>query len=314
MSFRRIVLALIALILLVLPFVFEDSYTRNLLIFAFIYAVVASNWDLTMGYGGVFNFAHLAFFGIGVYCYGILGTLLDVSPWLSLVAAGVAASAAAALVTLPVLRLKGIYVVLVTFAFSQLCLQIVLSQSDVTGGSMGMVRLPPLRIGELNFARDGKFSYYYAAFILLVLSTAFLWALMRSRFGVSVVALRDNEDYAVSRGISLARQRLLLMAASAFFTGVAGGLYAAYLRVASTEVFSFGQLSLILSMLLVGGTSSIFGPIVAAFALTFANEWMIDFGPWRFLVIAVMIVAVMRFFPGGLIAALPGGARAGRRG
>src|SRR5690606_34961493 len=116
----------------------ESTYIRHLMIVAFIFAIVASSWDLTIGYGGIFNFAHIAFFGIGVYAYGILGGTLGISPWLSLAGSGVAAMVAAAVITLPVLRLKGIYVVLVTFAFSQLCLQIVLSQSEITGGSQGM--------------------------------------------------------------------------------------------------------------------------------------------------------------------------------
>ncbi|MCG8651266.1 MAG: branched-chain amino acid ABC transporter permease, partial [Pirellulales bacterium] len=138
---------LIALaILAVLPLVFTDTYTRHILILAFVYAIVASNWDLSLGYGGLFNFAHVALFAVGVYTYGILAKTLGVSPWLAVAAGGVTAMILAAMIALPVLRLSGIYVILVTIAFSQLVYQIVISQSDITGGTSGMVTLPALDI------------------------------------------------------------------------------------------------------------------------------------------------------------------------
>ena len=167
-----------------------------------------------------------------------------------------------------------------------------------------MVLLPPLELGDHNFARDGKFAYYYVALLLLVIVIVFLRRLVRSHFGVSIIALRDDEDYAVSRGISVVRQRLMTMMASALVAGVAGGFYAIYLRVASPEVFGFPVMTLVLSMLLLGGAGSLFGPIVAAFVLTLLSEWMQELGQWRFLIIASVILLVMHFYPGGIITAL----------
>ena len=292
------------LILIVLSFVVPSPYIRHLLIIAFIYAIVASNWDLSIGYAGVFNFGHIAFFAVGTYGSAILSKTFGITPWLTIPLAGLIGVVAALIVCLPVLRLKGIYVVLVTFAFSQLCFQLVLSQEEITGGSMGMPLLPPLKIGDYNLARDDKFGYYYVGLFLLVLSTIYLHRLVRSRFGVSIVALRDNEDYAISRGISLARQRMLTLALSAFFTGVAGGFYSTYVRVASPEIFGFGFLSLALSMLLLGGLNSIYGPILGAFVITLLSEAMVDLGPMRFLIISALIVLMLLFYPGGLINAL----------
>ncbi|MEQ9643239.1 MAG: branched-chain amino acid ABC transporter permease [Alphaproteobacteria bacterium] len=294
-------LALPVLLLLALvPFVATESYIRHLFIIAMVYAIVASNWDLSLGYGGIFNFAHLSFFGVGAYTSAILSKTLEITPWLSVPASAFTAMAAAALVCLPVLRLQGIYIILVTFAFAQLVLQLILSQSDITGGSRGMVLLPPLEIGDINFARDGKFGYYFVALGLLAVSTLTMRWLVRSAFGRGVIAMRDDPDYAAARGLSVARQRLMTMILSAAFTGVAGGFYATYLRVASTKVFEFGILSLVLSMLLVGGINTVYGPIVAAFALTFLTEFMVDLGPWRFLIIAALMVLVLLVYPGGL--------------
>ena len=290
--------------LVLVPLFVRDSYVRHLFILAFIYAVVASNWDLSLGYGGLFNFAHLAFFSIAVYGYGILAKSLGVSPWLAIPVAGFLAVLSALIVSIPILRLGGIYIILVTFAFSQLVLQLVVSQSDVTGGVMGMVALPPLKLPWHNFVRDGKLGYYYGGLILLILSTLFLRRIVTSHTGLSIVALRDNADYAVSRGISQARQRIITLAASALFTGIAGGYFGAYIRVAAPDAFGFGLLSLILSILLLGGTSTIYGPIVAAFLLTFVSEAMVDLGPWRHMVVAALIVLVLVYYPGGIWQAL----------
>ncbi|NVP57430.1 branched-chain amino acid ABC transporter permease [Mycoplana rhizolycopersici] len=287
-------------VLALLPFVITDSYSRHILIMAFIYAVVASNWDLSLGYGGVFNFGHLALFGIGVYAYGLMTKLAGIDPWLALALSGAVSTIAAIVVTIPILRLKGIYIILVTFGFAQLVMQLILSQSDYTGGTQGMVRIQTLYLASHNMIRDGKFAYFYIALAILFASTVFLRLLVRSKTGASIVALRDNEEYAVSRGISLVRQRVITLAASAFFTGVAGAFYAAYQRNASVDVFGMSLATIILSMVLLGGTSTIYGAIGASFVLTIFAEIMADFGAWRPIITALLIIVVMLVYPSGL--------------
>ncbi len=307
-------LALGFALLALLPLEFGDSYSRHILIMSFIYAIVASNWDLSLGYGGVFNFGHIALFGIGVYTYGLLAKVANIDPWLAMLAGGFVAMIAAALVTIPILRLKGIYIILVTFGFAQLVMQVILSQSGFTGGTQGMVRIPPLYLSDHNMIRDGKIAYFYIALALLAASTVFLRLFVRSRTGASIVALRDNEDYAISRGVSLARQRLITLTASAFFTGVAGAFYAAYQRNASVEVFSMSLSTTILSMVLLGGASTIYGAIVASFVLTIFSEVVADFGAWRPMIIALLIIGVMLAYPSGLAGLLRAAWSRGRRG
>lgn len=290
-------------VLLMLPVFVTDSYTRHLFILAFIYAILASNWDITLGYAGLFNFGHLAFFGAGVYTTAIAAKIFGIDPWLAIPMGGLAAAFIAFIVAAPVARLKGIYVVLVTFAFSQMLLQLILSQSQITGGAEGIVRIPALQLGDYKFIRDFKFGYYYVALGLLVLSTIYLLCLSRSPFGKSLLALRDDEDYARARGISITRARVIALVASGVFPGIAGGFFAIYLRVASPEVLGFGTLSLVLSMVLIGGTATIIGPIIAAFAIFFASEAMAGIRGMeeaRFIIVAVAMILVLRFFPGGL--------------
>ncbi len=161
-------------VLALLPLVSSNMYLRHLLVLSFVFGIVASSWDLSLGFGGLFNFAHVALFTVGIYTYGLVGLTLGLSPWLGILLAGVVAGLVAALITLPILRLSGIYIVLVTIAASQVLYQIVISQSNVTGGTTGMVSLPMLELFGYRFNHNGKIGYYYLALLILVASTTIL--------------------------------------------------------------------------------------------------------------------------------------------
>lgn len=296
---RIVVWGLSILIFLALPIVINDKFLTHLAILGMLYAIVASNWDLTLGYAGVFNFAHIAFFGIGAYTSGILAVRLDVTPWLGIPAGAVVAVLASIIVSIPAIRLRGIYVALLTFAFSQLVLLLLLSQPAITGGQQGLTGVPPLTIGEFAF-RESDVAYFYLVGFLLLCSTIFLRRLVTSDFGLSLIALRDFEEYAIARGIPLARQRFLAFLLSSIFPGLAGAVFAHYLIVASPEFFGFSFTTLFLSMVLVGGASTIYGPVIIGIVMTFVSESMASLGPVRFMIVAVIIVVTMRFFPQGV--------------
>ena len=308
---HRIVLAIIGIVVfLAIPFVVTNKLLIHLGILGMLYAIVASNWDLTLGYAGVFNFAHLAFFGIGAYTSGILAVKLGVSPWLGIPCGGLSAALASIIVSIPAIRLRGIYVALLTFACSQLVLLLLLSQPLITGGQQGLTGVPQLQIGDFRF-RESSYAHFYLVGFLLLCSTIFLRRLVTSDFGLSLIALRDFEEYAVARGIPLARQRLLAFLLSSIFPGLAGAVYAHFLIVASPDIFGFSLVTLLLSMLLVGGVATIYGPVIVGVLMTFVSElmassaWMSDVfgisrGPVRFMFVAVLIVLTMRFFPQGV--------------
>ena len=307
---RKLLAVVGVIIFLAIPHVVENKLLIHLAVLGMLYAIVASNWDLTLGYAGVFNFAHLAFFGIGGYTSGILAVKLHISPWLGIPAGAAVAALASVVVSIPAIRLRGIYVALLTFACSQLVLLLLLSQPLITGGQQGLTGVPQLQIGDFLF-RESRFAHFYLVGILLLCSTVFLRRLVTSDFGLSLIALRDFEEYAVARGIPLARQRLLAFLFSSIFPGLAGGFYAHFLIVASPDIFGFSLATLLLSMVLVGGVASIYGPVLIGVVMTFVSELMassalmsdifgISRGPVRFMFVAVLIVLTMRFFPGGV--------------
>jgi len=300
---KTISILIMTVIAIFIPIVIKNFYIRHLFIVAYIYGTVVVSWDISLGFCGILNFAHMAFFGIGVYSCGLLVKFLNVDPGVAILLSGVTTAFAAAVLAAPVTRLKGIYVILVTFSFGQLLLQIVYSQANITGGALGMVKLPSLEIAGYKFIKDYKFGYYYLSLILLAISILFVEVLAKSPFGKSLQAIRDNEEYAISRGVHLAKQRFLSLVASSIFTGIAGGFYAIYFRLASPEVFSFNPLTVAMSMILIGGVGTIWGPVMAAIGITFANEVLAGISgleEMRFIFVAVLMLLVMKFSPGGL--------------
>lgn len=300
----RLLLPIAAVALLSVAPMILPAYWVGVLLIALLYAVLASNWDLCLGYAGVFNWAHLAVFALGAYTAGVLSTKYGVSPWLCILAAAAVAMIAHALIAVPCLRVKGVYVALVTFAFAQVCYQLVLSMDDLTGGSRGMTFIPSIKIGGYSFMKDGGIGYYYLALGMFVVSTVFLYLVVRSNFGLSIRALRDYEDYAVSRGVPLARQRLLTFVLSGAFAGATGAVYTFYLSVASPELFSFSYIASLLSMVLIGGIGTLWGPIIGAFAMTFLSQAMNSLGPWNIMIVSALTVLVLLVYPAGIIGAV----------
>jgi len=276
-----------------------SPYLQGLGVIALLYATVAASWDVTLGYAGVFNFGHLAFFGIGAYTAGILTADAGVEPWLGLVAGAVVAAIASVIVYVPVSRLRGIYVALITFAFAQLVLRFAVSATDLTGGELGLAGVAPLSIAGVDLVGGSVWSFYLAAG-LLVISIIALRAFVRSDYGISLLALRDAEAYAISRGMSVGRSRVLAFVVSALFTGAAGAIYTYYLQIISPEVLDFSLVTLVLSMVLLGGAATLYGPVVAAIILGFADELLAPVGPLRFVIVSALVLLTILLFPSGM--------------
>jgi branched-chain amino acid transport system permease protein len=267
---------------------------------AVLYAILAVSWNLTLGTARIFNFAHIAFFALGAYASAIITTKLPVSPWVGLaVATGVGVVAGAA-VFIPAVRLRGIYVALTTFVLAQVCFYVVLGLTSFTGGSNGVVGLPQYQIGNYLFVTNGDLGYYYLGLILLVATLGVMVAIKHARLGRGLVALRDNEIYALTRGVPAFRLRLAAFCISGGIAAVTGAVYAHLVGVVSPDLFGFNYISLVLSMIVLGGTNSIFGPVAGAVVIEETLNRLRSQGAWQFIVVSAVILGVLWFFPGGL--------------
>lgn len=291
-------------LLLLVPLVVTDMYQRLLLVTTVTYALLAVSWNLTLGISGIFNFAHVAMFGIGAYTSAILVVRYEWDPWLTMPVAGVVAALASVVAFIPVIRLRGIYVALATFIFSQLCIYLVLGQSDFTGGSSGMVGIPDLYAGDTSLLADARWGYAYLGIGLLIVAVTAALLLHRSTFGRTLLAIKDNEPLAASRGVPVFRLHLTVFMVGSFMAGVTGSYYAFTNNVVSTDIFSFSYATLLLGMIFLGGSRSIVGPLLGAVVITVGADQLRDQGPVRFIVVGVIIILVLRFFPHGIAGGL----------
>jgi branched-chain amino acid transport system permease protein len=299
MKNRKILLILCFGLIAVLP-IFAESYVLHLMILFFVYATIASTWNLTLGYAGIFNWAHTAFFAVGGYASAISCKFFGLSPWLGLWVGGACAVLASLVVGLPTLRLAGLYACLFTFAFWQLTFHIVLYPpiTPYTGGSYGIIKLPtffPYVVGKM-----GTIPYYYLGFVLLLLSTFILNKTIKSRIGLALVTIRESEEYAVSRGINPYNYKLLAFVISAFFVGMIGSFYAHYLTTIDTRILGWDILWLGLVMVIVGGIETQHGPIIGAFVLIFLSEYTRGWAEYRYIFLGVVMCVTIIFMPSGL--------------
>jgi branched-chain amino acid transport system permease protein len=289
------------LVLVGLPLATDNTYILRLVILAFIWIVVNSSWNLVMGVSGIFSLAQLALFAIGGYVSAMLALYLGVTPWLSMFIGALAAVLASVVVGLPTLRLRGVYVVLLTLAFHEI-LRVLIATDDsgLTGGAFGLLNVPTFGMESLGLRGNMMFHYYFS----MVLCFLILFAIHRitySPIGLAFQSLRDSERYATSRGVSPFRYKMLVFMVSAFFTGLIGAFYAHYYKTISPSAFSFGLLMNLMAMIVLGGWGTFAGPILGTVLLLLLSEGLHSIEQFRLIIFGLMMAVIVVLLPGGLI-------------
>ncbi len=320
---RRHVIAGVVLVAVaaVLPFVFPMRYAVTQMTVFFVWATVVTQWNLTFGVAGIFSLAQMALFACGGYATAMLGFYLGWSLWLAMPVAALIAVALSTLIGLACLRLNGPYVALLTLAIAQVAYVLIITDTNcfvttdagcqqLMGGSRGLSKFGDLGFREL-FGAKFIVAHYFVGLGLLVLAMAFSIAVMRGPLGLAFRALRDNPGYAVSRGISRFKYQLWVFALSAFFTGLAGAFYAANFKIVGPTLFSVSLLLFLMSMIVVGGMGTIWGPLVGAAILMLADEALKEVGDFRSIGLGLLLAAFVVLLPQGVVGGLA--RRLGRR-
>ncbi len=300
------------------PLVVRDPYFVHAAIMVLLFAYLATSWNILGGLAGQHSFGHSAFFGIGAYVSTILFIYYHVPPLVGMAVGGVVASVISIGIGYPCFKLKGPYFALATLAFTEIFRIVVTSTEQIGGidlkGAAGI--LIPLQPGKslLNFQFSGKTSYYYLILVML-LAILFVYRWMeRSRWGLYLAAIRDNEDAARSIGISATRYKMIALAVSAFFGATAGTFYAQLLLYIEPALFSSAFSIEILLIAVVGGAGTLLGPFLGALILTPISELTRTYlgGGYagvQLIIYGAVLVAVMMFAPQGLIVPLKRGWR-----
>ena len=300
MKLQSLKYIIVAILMVLIPLFIKDNYIMHLVIVSLVWATVVTNWNLTLGYGGMFHIAQPTFLAVGAYAAGISSANFGISPWLSLFIGGFGASFFSILIGIPSLRVKGIYLILLTFAFHFTVAESVFHLSSITGGSMGLV-VPTFELGKIEFSTVNLAAFYYLALILLTLSVILTAIIVKSNLGKALIATRDSEVLAMTCGINLFQCKLVTFTIAAFVTGVVGAFYAHYVMVIGPELFSFGLIVSGFGMIVIGGMGTLYGPVLGSFIIIFLSEFFRSVEAFRPIIVGVIIILMLIFAPKGLI-------------
>lgn len=286
-------LALIAV--LVIP-LFAPLFQVRFVISMLMFVALASSWNLISGYTGYVSLGHVVFFGIGAY-----GALVPIArlgtPWaLAILIGGTAAGLLALLIGLVALRLRGPYFAVATLGLNEVVRVLMTAWVPVTGGGSGLSIIPA----------DNVFIVYYAMLGLALLTIGTSWAVLRSRFGLRLLAIREDEVGAQAMGVNTTAAKVAAFVLAAVFAGMVGGLNAWYIAyIEPPSVFFPAYSILMVVMAILGGMGTVSGPVIGAVALMLVRETLWVTLPFAHQAMqGVLIILLVLFLPGGLLSLL----------
>ena len=288
---------LASIILLLLP-LFLGKYSVFLLCLLAIYALVSLGLNLLMGYTGQIAAGHAGFLALGAYFTAIVSESVQWLPCpIILFLAGIFTGIIGFFLGIPILRLKGFYIAMATLAFGVVVSEVILQWSSLTGGDDGF-SVPTARIA--GFAFDSDFKLFYLIIPVTIIMTILAKNLVNGYIGRAFIALRESEVAAQTIGIDLAKYKTIAFAISAFYTGVAGGLFAYLITFLSPDAFTIELSMDFIAMIVIGGMGSILGSIIGAVILTGMQQILAGLLDLQILIFGLSLIIFMIFMPGGI--------------
>jgi branched-chain amino acid transport system permease protein len=293
-----------AMLAIAAPSMMPNAYVLSAAIVIVNYAVLATSWNFMGGFTGYISLGHASYFGLGAYGTALLATKADLPSFVAWALAGLLVAVLAVPIGFASLRVRGASFVIASIALVLILLLVFQSWSSVTGGSNGLVvprPFPDLLRPEHHY----RFYYFYLA--LLGAALLVWWVIDRSRFGMGLKAIREDEDKAQALGVPTFAYKLIAFVVSAFFTALGGGMYALWFGDLD-PVFQFSILigAYMVLMSLLGGVRSLFGPLLGALVVGVALEYFkLNFGDSQFHLVAtgLLLALVVLFMPDGVIPA-----------
>src|SRR3989344_336790 len=275
------------------------NYLIHLAILIGIYSILVNSLNLVLGFTGLLNLGHVGFFGIGAYTSAILA-LMGVPIPLAMLCGGLLAALSGAILSLPTTRLKGDYLALATLGFTFIMGSIARNWTSLTRGALGIPGIP--KIASTN-------TLFLTIVVILAVASYFVLSfIVKSRFRKTLQAIRDDELAAAALGKNTFLHKTLAIAISAFFAGVAGGLFAHYITFIDPSIFGLSDLILLFSMVIVGGLASLPGSAIGTAVVFLIPEPLrfIGFpssviGPVREMIFALILLLILIYRPKGIM-------------
>lgn len=282
------------------------EYLLHILVMVCLYAILATSFNLLIGFAGLFALSHAAFYALGAYTTGLLATSLGLPFPIPEIAAIIVGGGVGVLIAMPALRTSGDYLVIVSLALQIIVLQVILNWKELTGGTDGVRNIPNLSFFGFSLNSPGSFLVYAAIVAVLCFFIARKVAL--SPFGRALRALRENESATQAVGKNLLYMKVTVFAISAALAAVAGALFARYLNYVSVDSFSINETIYILAMVILGGTANLWGALLGAAILVILPELLkfLDMpaeiaDQMRLVIYGVILILVLRFRPQGIL-------------
>lgn len=285
-------------LLSLLPWLLGSRYVTHIATMITIMVPLALSMNLMMKVGQL-SIAQSAFMGIGAYGSVLLAMRLGIPPALTLLLGGLLASATAAIFGPVFLRVKGIYFVLLTFAFGQVINLMFQEWTSLFGGNSGLHGIP--RFSVFGFELTGGYQYYALGLIFTAISYAGMRALERSDIGAILQALNEDEVLSRSIGSNALAWRVGVFVLSAFMAGTSGGIYAYYLGILSPDPFSFHTVVDLIVINVIGGVGSALGPLLGALLIVPLPEVLREAREFQLLIYSVCLIGFLIFFKQGLV-------------
>lgn len=274
-----------------------SKYAMTIIMLVCINVILAVSLNLTVGFLGQIALGHAGFMSVGAYAAALFsksimtdaktGVLADVRFILALLVGGLVAACFGLLVGIPALRLKGDYLAIITLGFGEI-IRVIIENVSFTGGAQGLRGIP----------RIANFS---VVFWITALCVTIMFVFVRSRHGRAIISIREDDIASEACGIPNTYYKVLAFTMTAFFAGIAGGIYAHQYAVLAPKTFGFVRSIELIVIVVLGGMGSITGSIIAAIGLTILPEALRAFSEYRMLVYSVALIAVMIFKPSGLM-------------
>lgn len=287
------------------------DYLLYIFVLIALYVILATSFNLLIGFGGLFALSHAAFYAFGAYTTAILTTRYGVPFPLPLLAGVVVAAGIGALIALPALRIAGVYLVIVSLALQIIVIEALSNGGSFTGGTDGITGVPPLAIGDFALTSPGRF--LPAAALVAAGCVWIAYRLAHSPFGRSLRAMRENEAAAQAAGKDVVYMKLVVFAFAAGLAAVAGSLFAHYFQYVGPQSFTIEETIYILAMVIIGGTGNLWGSVVGAAVLVILPEALkfVDLPPdiadkSRLLIYGLLLILILRFRPQGILGERPG--------
>lgn len=282
------------------------DYLLHVMVMVALYAILASSFNLLIGYAGLFALSHAAFFGVGAYATAILAATYGLAFPVPLLIGVVATAALGVVIALPALRIGGDYLVIVTLALQIIVTTVLLNWTGMTGGTDGIRAIPRVELLGLKLDTPGKFLPLAA--IVALACYAIAWRLGASPFGRALKAMRENEAAVQAVGKNVVAMKLAVFAIAAALASVAGSLYAHYFTFVSADSFTVELTIYLLTMVIIGGTGNLAGSLVGAVVLAVLPEALkfIDMpsdiaDKTRLVLYGVLLIVMLRLRPQGLL-------------